>query len=330
MGRTMNPSNEKIPAILAGLEPLAYNLRWNWWPEMRRLFRQLDPYLWQRTRHNPVQLLMEIDPGRLDAAARDSVFVEAVAAAVADLERYMGGRETWYTATYGPAASPRIAYFSAEFAIAECIRVFSGGLGVLAGDHLKSASDLGVPLVAVGLLYRDGYFIQEVDATGRQQEIYRGLQPSYLPLRGEHDAQGRPLRVEVPLGERRVRARVWRAQVGSVPLYLLDTDVEENEREDQHITDRLYGGDVEHRLKQEIVLGIGGVRALRALGHGVEVHHLNEGHAAFAAAERIRESVATGTGLEAAVQRVRREMVFTTHTPVPAGHDRFPPDLLER
>jgi starch phosphorylase len=327
----MTPSSDKIPAALAGLETLAYNLRWTWWPEMRRLFRQLDPYLWQRTRHNPVQLLMEIDAGRLEAAAKDAAYVEAVIRAVEDLGRYVEGQDRWYPATYGPTDTARIAYFSAEFAITESIRVFSGGLGVLAGDHLQSASDLRVPLVAVGLLYRDGYFTQEVDAAGRQQEVYRALQPSYLPLRGEHDEAGRPLRVEVPLDARQVRARVWRAQVGAVPLYLLDTDVAENHPDDRHITDRLYGGDIEHRLKQELVLGIGGLRALRALGHNPEVHHLNEGHAAFVAAERIREVMAAdGSDLEAAIAAVRREMVFTTHTPVPAGHDYFPPHLLER
>jgi starch phosphorylase len=321
----------RLPESLSGLELLAYNLRWAWRRETRRLFRQLDPYLWQRTRQNPVQLLMEIDHGRLAAAAADAGYVAQVDQAVAELEHYLNGRETWYGSRFGREDQPRIAYFSAEFAIAECIRVFSGGLGVLAGDHLKSASDLGVPLVAVGLLYRDGYFSQELDAEGRQRESYISLEPGLLPLRGERASDGTPIRVQVPFGSGTVHARVWRAQVGSVPLYLLDTDVEENSPQDRHITDRLYGGDVEHRLKQEIVLGIGGVRALRLLGHSVEVHHLNEGHAAFVAAERLREVVQeSGLPMADALERVREEIVFTTHTPVPAGHDYFPPDLLAR
>jgi glycogen phosphorylase len=320
----------RLPEALAELEPLAYNLRWSWRREARRLFRRLDPYLWQRTRHNPVQLLMEIDRGRLEAASRDETYVAAVRREAADLKHYMAERATWFSTTHGAPDRPRIAYFSAEFAITECIRVFSGGLGVLAGDHLKSASDLGVPLVGVGLLYRDGYFTQELDEGGRQRESYMSLEPGLLPLRGERRDDGTPLRVEVPIGGRTVRARVWCAQVGSVPLYLLDTDVEENEPADRHITDRLYGGDLEHRLKQEIVLGIGGVRALRALGHEVDVHHLNEGHAAFVAVERIRELVAEGSDFANAVERVRPAMVFTTHTPVPAGHDYFPPDMLAR
>src|SRR5690606_12513088 len=321
----------RLPESLSGLEMLAYNLRWAWRRETRRLFRQLDPYLWQRTRQNPVQLLMEIDRGRLNTAARDEAYVARVREAVDELEYYVSGRQTWYGSRFGREEQPRIAYFSAEFAIAECIRVFSGGLGVLAGDHLKPASDLGVPLVAIGLLYRDGYFTQELDSEGRQRETYISLEPGLLPLRGELNPDGTPLRVHVPFGNGTVHARVWRAQVGSVPLYLLDTDVEENSPQDRHVTDRLYGGDVEHRLKQEIVLGIGGVRALRALGHDVDVHHLNEGHAAFVAAERLREMMQENGGAMAdALARVREEIVFTTHTPVPAGHDYFPPDLLAR
>jgi starch phosphorylase len=323
-------TGKRLPDALADLETLAYNLRWCWRREARRLFRRLDPYLWQRTRHNPVQLLMEIDRGRLQAAARDEAYVGAVRREAGDLAHYLRGRETWFATNHGDADRPRIAYFSAEFAIAECIRVFSGGLGVLAGDHLKSASDLGVPLLGVGLLYRDGYFMQELDEAGRQRESYISLEPGLLPLRGERHADGTPMRVEVPLGNRTLLARVWCAQVGAVPLYLLDTDVEENAPSDRHITDRLYGGDIEHRLKQEIVLGIGGVRALRALGHDVDAYHLNEGHAAFVAVERMREIMEEVSDFGTAGDRVRAGMVFTTHTPVPAGHDYFPPDLLAR
>jgi glycogen phosphorylase len=316
------PTKLDVPAVIAGLESLAYNLRWTWRREASSLFRWLDPDVWIRSHHNPVRLLADLPPARLAEAAADPDFVGQVAAETASLDAYLAARAH---------REPRkVAYFSAEFAIADCLRVFSGGLGVLAGDHLKSASDLGIPLVGLGLLYREGYFTQSVDAHGWQRETYRHLEPLTSPLSEELLADGSPLMVGVGFPGRTVFARVWRAGVGAIPLYLLDTDVDVNSPDDRHITDRLYGGDLEHRLKQELVLGIGGVRALAALGHDVDVLHLNEGHAAFAVFERLRHALDQTHDFDAALAAVAQQTVFTTHTPVEAGHDYFPHELIER
>lgn len=239
--------------------------------------------------------------------------------------------DTWFDRLHAGARDLRVAYFSAEFAVAEWLRIYSGGLGVLAGDQLKSASDLGVPLVGVGLFYSEGYFTQRLDTDGTQLAVYDAADPGSLPLTLEHRPDGEPLIVDFPLGNHRLHARVWRADIGRVPLYLLDTNVPANRAEDRGITDRLYGGDAEHRLKQEIVLGIGGMRALARLGRTPTVLHLNEGHAAFAAVERVRQAIGERHGVfRAAAERLRDGVVFTTHTPVPAGHDEFDPSLLER
>ncbi len=317
-------TNLELPASLAGLDRLAYNLRWTWDRESRDVFRNLDAEAWRLTRHNPVQLLRQLDRETLRAAAEHDATIRSVEGALNRLDAYLQQRGQGN-------GRRRVAYLSAEFAITECIRVFSGGLGVLAGDHLKSASDLGLPLTGVGLLYRDGYFSQHVDPRGWQYETYRPLDPALLPLHAETTARGAPLIVQVPFPGREVQARVWRADVGTVPLYLLDTDVATNTPADRHITDRLYGGDNEHRVKQELILGVGGVRALAALGHTIDVFHLNEGHAAFAIIERIREFVCRGgLSFDAAFARAARETVFTTHTPVEAGHDYFSSDLMHR
>ncbi len=319
-----------LPAPLNPLRALARNLRWAWHAPTRALFERLEPSLWAGTRHNPVRLLAEVSRARLDAVAADGEFLEALNAAAADLERYLRDEDTWFRRTH-PHATQRIAYFSAEFGVAECLRIYSGGLGVLAGDHLKSASDLGVPLVAVGLMYREGYFTQRVDAVGVQHDEYDRADFDRLPITLECNADGSPVLVELPFLDHRLYARIWRADVGRVALYLLDTDVDQNRAEDRRITDRLYGGDVEHRLQQEYVLGIGGMQALRAVQRVPDVVHLNEGHAAFAAVEHVRAIVERdGCSFRDAVQRARRDIVFTTHTPVPAGHDYFPRDLLER
>jgi starch phosphorylase len=317
----------QLPAAIADLELLACNLRWSWHRPTRALFRWLDPELWMRSRRNPILLLAEIRPERLIEAAADAAYVERVGEAATGLRAYLADRG----ARAGAAEPRRIAYFSAEFAIAECIRVFSGGLGVLAGDHLKSASDLGLPLVGIGLLYKDGYFTQQVDREGWQHETYRHLEPDVLPLTEQLGPGGEPLRIRIPFPGRSVFTRVWRADVGAIPLYLLDTDAEGNVAEDRQITDRLYGGDLEHRLKQELILGIGGVRTLEALGHPIEVFHLNEGHAAFAIVERLSPELQLhGSDADAALAATAGETVFTTHTPVEAGHDYFPADLMRR
>ena len=319
-----------LPGSIAALQALALNLRWSWNPPTRDLFARIDPDLWRATGHNPVRLLTEVGPDRLEELAGDPAFVGAVAEAAADLDVYMGGEETWYRRRHGRASEKLVAYFSAEFGITECLRIFSGGLGVLAGDHLKSASDLGVPLVGVGLFYSEGYFTQHIDAQGNQRDTYLSADPRSLPLRPVLGTDGAPLLVSFPFGDHAAHARIWRADVGRVPLYLLDTNVPENRPEDRRITDRLYGGDNEHRLQQEIVLGIGGMRALRAIGREPEVIHLNEGHAAFAACERAGGLLRDQESFRDASARVAGGVVFTTHTPVAAGHDYFPHGLLER
>jgi len=317
----MTMSRLELPAALSRLVDIAYNLHWSWTGETRGLYGHIDLPTWIRSHNNPVQLLMEQDASRLDELAQDAEFLDRLRIESAGLDAYLDTR--------GAGHPRRIAYFSAEFAVVDCIRVYSGGLGVLAGDHLKSASDLGLRLAGVGLLYRDGYFTQYVDADGRQHEAYRHLEPATLPLRPVL-ADGSPVLVSVDFPGRPVHARIWRVDVGVVPLYLLDTDVEENAPADRHITDRLYGGDLEHRLEQELVLGIGGVRALAALGHEIDTYHLNEGHAAFVAVDRLAAAMKTNDSVDAAIEAVRNEIVFTTHTPVEAGHDYFPGDLMHR
>ena len=320
----------ELPGPLAPLRQLAMNLRWNWHTPSRAIFRRLEPSLWEATHHNPIQLLEEVSRDRLSALAGDASFTEALSEAVAGLEAYLTADDTWFRRRY-PGDTRRIAYFSAEFGIAECLKIYSGGLGVLAGDHLKSASDLDVPLVAVGLLYREGYFTQHIDVDGVQRDEYEHVDFDRLPLTGERRPDGEPLLVSFPYLDRKLHARVWRADIGRVPLYLLDTDVAANRPEDRRITDRLYGGDNEHRLQQELVLGIGGMRALEAVGRMPDVVHLNEGHAAFAGVEYIRMIIdREGGSYEDAKARAQANIVFTTHTPVAAGHDYFPTDLLER
>ena len=325
-----DPAVMQLPGALAGLQALALNLRWSWHGPTRNLFARIDADLWRATGHNPLRLLAEASQERLEELAGDPAFVGAVAEAAADLETYLAGAETWYRRRHDAAPRELVAYFSAEFGITESLRIFAGGLGVLSGDHLKSASDLGVPLVGMGLFYTEGYFTQHIDAQGNQRDSYTSSDPRLLPLRPELGPDGAPLLVSFPFGDHEAYARIWRVDVGRVALYLLDTNVPENRPEDRRITDRLYGGDNEHRLQQEIVLGIGGMRALRALGRAPEVIHLNEGHAAFAACERARDLMNESESFREAAARVAGGVVFTTHTPVAAGHDYFPPELLER
>lgn len=320
----------ELPHELSELSFLAHNLRWSWHAETRALFERLDPALWSAARHNPVLLLERIDPICLQIAANDQKYVASVHRVAADLRDYLETTDTWYNATF-PTNGMLVAYFSAEFAITEALPIFSGGLGVLAGDHLKSASDMGVPLVAVTLMYREGYFNQRVDRNGRQYEQYDHADPRLLPLVLERKPDGQPVTVSFPILDRHARAQVWRADVGRVKLYLLDTDIEGNHASDRRITDRLYGGDNEHRLRQEIVLGIAGTRALRELDIHPTVIHLNEGHAAFAAVEHIRVTLPHqhDTFFNAA-KKLSQRVAFTTHTPVPAGHDMFPAHMMER
>jgi starch phosphorylase len=320
-----------LPAPLAPLAELVMNLRWSWHHASLDLFESIDPDTWRAVGQDPVKLLGEVSPERLAALASDADFLARMAAVHADLQSYLTTPQ-WYQSLEGAATS--IAYFSPEFGITEVLPQYSGGLGILAGDHLKAASDLGVPILGVGLLYRAGYFKQSLNLEGWQQERYPPLDPHGLPLTLLRTADGNPLEVSLGINEgRTLHAQVWKAQVGRVALLLLDSDVEANGAVERQVTDRLYGGGTDHRLNQELLLGIGGVRAIRAYAALTgepepEVFHTNEGHAGFLGIERIRELVATGLSYDEALEAVRAGTVFTTHTPVPAGIDRFPKDLI--
>jgi glycogen phosphorylase len=314
----------RLPEALAALEDIAMNLRWSWDERTRDLFRWVDPDVWEEGRHDPVRLLGSVSRERFAELEGDPAFRTFLRETADSLARYLE-RPRWFQER-GESALRSVAYFSPEFGIAEALPQYSGGLGVLAGDHLKAASDLGVPLVGVGLFYRHGYFRQSLNSDGWQQERYPELDPFAMALRRVPD-----VRVTIDLAGTPLHARVWRADVGRVRLFLLDTDVEENEPAARIITDRLYGGDTEHRLRQEILLGIGGVRALQALGVEPQVFHTNEGHAGFLGFERIRMLVRDeGLTFDEALEAVRAGSIFTTHTPVPAGIDRFPPALMEK
>jgi glycogen phosphorylase len=326
-----------LPEPIAGLGDLASNLRWSWHAPTRELFADLDPQRWEAVRHDPVALLGDLPPERLAELADDHVFVARVDAAAADLAEYVE-QPRWFQGQDGDERGlPRsIAYFSAEFGITAVLPQYSGGLGILAGDHLKAASDLGVPIVGVGLFYKTGYFKQSLSREGWQQETYPVLDPDGLPLSLLREDDGTPCEVVVDLpGGRRLVAHVWKAQVGRVPLLLLDSDTQANDEALRGVTDRLYGGSGEHRLQQEMLLGIGGVRALRLWSRltgapDPDVYHANEGHAGFLGLERIRELVgAEGMSFDEALEAVRAATVFTTHTPVPAGIDRFGTDQIE-
>ena len=329
-----------LPQRLEALEQLSINLRWSWDRPTQDLFEAIEPTLWTQCGQDPVALLGAVSAARLDELALDDGFVQRLDQLAADLNDYLS-RPLWYQQRQSDGAAqtvlPKgIAYFSMEFGVAEVLPNYSGGLGILAGDHLKAASDLGLPLIAVGLYYRSGYFRQSLTADGWQHENYPPLDPQGLPLRLLTDSAGDPALVELALPDAgRLRARIWVAQVGRVPLLLLDSDIPENEHEVRGVTDRLYGGDQEHRMQQEILAGIGGIRAIRAFTaiEGLpapEVYHMNEGHAGFLGVERIRELVDAGLDFDTALTVVRSSTVFTTHTPVPAGIDRFPVEMVRR
>jgi glycogen phosphorylase len=318
---TVRPS---LPPELSALEELAFNLRWSWDDQTRDLFRWVDPHLWDASVHDPVRMLGLVDRQRLEALAHDAGFKRFLGDVRDELQRYLDG-ERWFQSR-GDSPLDLVAYFSPEFGIAEAVPQYSGGLGVLAGDHLKTSSDLGVPLVGVGLLYRHGYFRQSLDADGWQQERYPLLDPHVMAL-----TLCDGVRISVDIAGVPLVAQVWKADVGRVPLYFLDADVDDNPDDIRAVTDRLYGGDVEHRLRQEILLGIGGVQALQAVGVGAQVFHTNEGHAGFLGLERIRQLVTDqGLSYPEAIEAVRAGCIFTTHTPVPAGIDRFPRELMDK
>ncbi len=329
----LHRTHDKITALpkrIARLGELAYNLWWSWNPAGRGIFEHMDPRIWQTTQHNPVQFLRELSGERLQAACRDENFLRRFDDAIAAFDAYHGAKATWFNTNYPYAVDHPIAYFSAEFGLHESLPIYSGGLGILSGDHTKEASDLGLPLVGVGFLYPQGYFTQEITADGTQNAQYAKLNLALAPAVPAKMPDGREVVIGVGLPGRSVYAKVWRVQVGRVPLFLLDTDFEANALADRELLARLYQGDQEQRIAQEIMLGVGGVRALRALGIAPRVWHLNEGHSAFSVLERARELMEAGRSFNQAREAVRATTAFTTHTPVPAGNDAFPFALMEK
>jgi starch phosphorylase len=323
----MSGTRPPLPDRIDRLSELASDLWWSW--SARKVFRRLDYTLWRQTNHNPLKLLSLVSVERLEEVARDASFLEVYDSAMESLVHARSRTGSWWSRRYPHLPDLTIAYFSAEFAIHQSVPVYAGGLGVLAGDHCKEASDLGVPLIGVGFRYSRGYFHQRISPDGWQLETYDRFPVEETPLERARTSDGQSCTVSVPLGNGSIRVAVWLLRLGCVKLYLLDTDLEENPPWERELSAKLYVAEYEARLKQEIILGIGGVRALRALGHDPAVWHLNEGHASFVVFERIRELVQVGETPAAAVRKVRSNTVFTTHTPVPAGHDAFSFHLIQ-
>ena len=332
---TQHIAEIELPREFEHLYDLAYNLWWTWTPEARNLFAMIDGAKWALYR-NPVQLLINIDPRQWYSLLENEVFLSHYQQVTQSFHEYLQagdglGQATWFHRQHGDMGDRPIAYFSMEYGLHQSLAIYSGGLGVLSGDHCKAASDLGLPFVAVGLLYRHGYFQQTLDAEGLQQHTYPEYDFTRLPLRPVATATGRDLHISVPLPGRDVEAKLWLAQVGRIPLLLLDTDIPENHPADRPISNQLYVSGREMRLLQEILLGMGGVKALRALGIEPRTWHLNEGHSAFLQLERLQEKVAkTSTSPEAAIEQIKANAVFTTHTPVPAGNEQFDQNLIRK
>ncbi|HJU05353.1 MAG TPA: alpha-glucan family phosphorylase [Nitrospiraceae bacterium] len=312
------------------LQELANNLWWSWKPEARVLFETIDPTLWGLSNHNPVKLLQDLKPERLAALAQDQVFIRQYSAVLKAYDQYMASQGTWFMSQYPDLGNRSIAYFSAEFGLHNSVPIYSGGLGILAGDHCKEASDLGIPIAGVGFMYPQGYFRQRITPDGWQEAHYEPFNRLESPINQALTPSGAPCQVKVELGTRTVTIVVWQIRVGRAFLYLIDTDTPENGPGDRELSARLYGGGQEVRLCQEILLGVGGVRVLRALGLAPVVWHANEGHSAFLTLELLREFVQAGHSHKDAMELVRQRTVFTTHTPVPAGHDVFPSELMDR
>ncbi len=311
------------------LHTLARNLWWTWNPEAQAIFQDLSPQVWRQSNHNAVRVMNEISPVELHARLHDHEFMKKVRLALEEFEGYLRHKSTW-ASHHASALSGPIAYFSAEFGLHESIPIYSGGLGVLSGDHTKSASDLGIPFIGIGLYYRNGYFQQRIKPDGWQEELYPVWSPEHLPLELVSLPEGGRLLNSVDIGETTVFFQTWCLRVGRTVLYLLDTNVPENDQHFQGLTASVYGGDVDTRIGQEVVLGIGGVKLLKSMNVSPACYHMNEGHSAFLVLELLRGELAAGTSLSDAEKNIRQKCVFTTHTPVPAGHDRFSSDLMGR
>lgn len=317
----------KLPELISRLRELAYDFWFSWNPSALELFRLINPELWHEVGHNPVKFLMRIDEEALEAVAQDEDFLVLYRRVIDLYDRY-SSEDTWFSRTFPSHRKDTIAYFSAEFGLHESHPIYSGGLGLLAGDHCKSASELGLPFIGVGLLYKHGYFYQKISGEGRQIAEYPHFNFFEMPIMPVNNPDGSQLTVMVELPGRQVYVQVWRVKVGRITIYLLDSDNPKNISEDRHLTGQLYGGDRQYRISQEILLGVGGVRALRAIGINPRAWHINEGHAAFLIVERIRELMRFGISFDTAREVVRSNTIFTTHTPVPAGHDLFPEDMI--
>ena len=328
--RTKIPNHFDLPRRIDRLGELAYNLWWTWNPSAQRLYYRIDYALWERLNHNPLLFLRSVGRSEVNAAAQNPIYLEIYDRVFASFDAYMNAKETWFTQTYEDQSKHQTAYFSMEFGLHEILPIYSGGLGVLAGDYLKESSDLGLPLVGVGLMYAQGYFSQRISEDGWQESVNNPLNFEQLPVLQVLDGEEKPLAISVSFPDRNVVAHIWELRVGRVPLYLLDTDLDENTPADRALTLRLYSSDLDLRIAQEILLGVGGVRALRALGQAPNIWHMNEGHAAFLTLERVRELVAKGKSFKQAIALTRRGNVFTTHTPVPAGNDEFPLWLVDK
>jgi len=321
---------DKVPAKIGRLPELSYNLWWSWTPDARELFRRLDYPLWRQTRHNPVEMLMLLSTEELEERIKSGAWMRLYDKVMMQYDAMLHDGHTWFHKTYPELTKRTIAYFSFEFGLHNSLPIYSGGLGILSGDHAKEASDLGLPFVGVGFMYPQGYFRQRVPSHGWQEAVYQQIDINKAPIQVVKDENGFDLKINVELGNRIVHARIWHVQVGRNPLYLLDTDVDENDPWDRELSARLYSGDSEMRIRQEIMLGIGGVRALDMLGIQPYAWHMNEGHSAFLLLENVRKKVEAGSTFEDAEQIVRQNSIFTTHTPVPAGHDAFSYHLIDQ
>lgn len=326
----MTPLDSKMPEKLSRLPELAYNLWWSWNQDGRTLFKQLDLTLWRSSNHNPVQMLKEISTETLEAAAKDSLFYSHYKKALIVYDKGMETDHSWFHQTYPEHKDMVIAYFSAEFGLHNSLPIYSGGLGILSGDHAKESGDLGIPLIGVGFMYPQGYFRQRIPTHGWQEAVYEQLDLNQAPIVLVTDENGQEIKISVQVGDQEVYARIWKVKVGRTKLYLMDTDVDENYAPNRELSARLYSGDSDLRLRQEIMLGIGGVRMLRRLGIVPDMWHMNEGHSAFLVLECIREKVAEGMSFQEAANEIKAASLFTTHTPVPAGHDTFPFHMMER
>lgn len=326
---TVNP---QLPKRIEKLSEIANNLWWSWNTEFLRLFRKIDKDLWEKSGKNPIKFLKEVSQEKLETASKDIIFLHEYDKNVENFESYMESKDTWFANKYPENKKDLIAYFSAEYGLDETIPIYSGGLGILSGDHLKSASDLGIPLVAVGLLYKNGYFHQKINGNGEQETEYHDIDIHDLPIHPVKTEEGEDLIIYLKFPKRRIYLKVWQINVGRVKLYLLDSDIEKNNPEDRDVTLRLYGGDQEMRIRQEIVLGMGGVNLLtRALKLEPTIYHMNEGHSSFLILELIKNVIKEKqVSFEVARDIVSSQTVFTTHTPVPAGNDIFPISLVEK